>query len=80
MQLKDSCVNCMEKMQEVNLLMHQLHCAKAGKVEPEGLPPCKLSLQFISRELTIKLELGEKLYFHFQKYFAWWTWLGDCRR
>ena len=32
-------------MQEVNLLRYQLHCAKAGKVEPEGLPPCKSSLQ-----------------------------------
>ena len=30
--MKDSCVNCMEKMQEVNLLRYQLHCAKAGKV------------------------------------------------
>ena len=34
-----------KKMQEVNLLRYQLHCAKAGKVEPEGLPPCKSSLQ-----------------------------------
>ena len=33
------------KMQEVNLLRYQLHCSKAGKVEPEGLPPCKSSLQ-----------------------------------
>ena len=32
-------------MQEVNLLRYQLHCAKAGKVELEGLRPCKLSLQ-----------------------------------
>ena len=32
-------------MQEVNLLRYQLHCANAGKVEPEGLPPCKSSLQ-----------------------------------
>ena len=32
-------------MQEVNLLRYQLHCAKAGKVEPEGLPTCKSSLQ-----------------------------------
>ena len=34
-----------KKMQEVNLLRYQLHCARAGKVEPEGLPPCKSSLQ-----------------------------------
>ena len=34
-----------KKMQEVNLLRYQLHCAKAGNVEPEGLPPCKSSLQ-----------------------------------
>ena len=34
-----------KKMQEVNLLRYQLHCAKAGKVEPEGLPPCKSFLQ-----------------------------------
>ena len=32
-------------MQEVNLLWYQLHCAKAGKVEPDGLSPCKSSLQ-----------------------------------
>ena len=34
-----------KKMQEVNLLRYQLHCAKAGNIEPEGLPPCKSSLQ-----------------------------------
>ena len=34
-----------QKMQEVNLLRYQLHCAKAGKVEPEGLSPCTSSLQ-----------------------------------
>ena len=32
-------------MEEIKLLRYQLHWAKAGKVEPEGLPPCNSSLQ-----------------------------------
>ena len=54
-----------KKMQEVNLLRYQLHCAKAEKVvyrHASHFCSC------ISREPTIKLEFGEEIYFHFQKY------------
>ena len=29
-----------KKLNDVDLLKYQLHCAKGGKVEPESLPPC----------------------------------------
>ena len=31
-------------MKDINLLRYQLFCVKAGKVDPEALPPCKSSL------------------------------------
>ena len=34
-----------KKMQQLNLLRYQLHCAKAGKVELKSLLPCKSYLQ-----------------------------------
>ena len=29
---------------DINALRYQLYCSKGGKVEPEGLPPCKSNL------------------------------------
>lgn len=34
-----------KKLNDVDLLKYQLHCAKGGKVEPKSLPPCWLSLK-----------------------------------
>ena len=34
-----------KKYQDVDLLRYELHCAKGSKVEPEALPPCRLSLK-----------------------------------
>ena len=34
-----------KKCSSVDSLRYELHCAKAGKVEPEALPPCQSSLR-----------------------------------
>ena len=34
-----------KKCNDVDLLRYDLYCAKGGKVEPEGLPTCRPSLQ-----------------------------------
>ena len=34
-----------KKINNIDLLRYELHCAKGGKVEPEALPPCRSSLR-----------------------------------
>ena len=34
-----------KKCTSVDSLRYELHCAKGGKIEPEALPPCQLSLR-----------------------------------
>ena len=53
-----------KKMQEVNLLRYQLHCeGKAGKVEPQGLPPCKSSLQLHITRANYQAEIWRRATF-----------------
>ena len=75
--ISDKTVNAIErfvcelygkKMQEFNLLRYQLHCAKPGNVEPEGLPPCMPSLLLHITRANYQAGIWRTAYFHFQKY------------
>ena len=74
------CELCGKKMQEVNLLRYQLHCANSGKVEPEGLPPCKSSLQLHITRVNYQAGIWRRAIFHFQKYLCLVDMAGSCRR
>ena len=47
-----------KKCTSVDSLRYELHCAKAGKVEPEALPPCQSSHSTCLARTTRRLSGG----------------------